>query len=520
MIILKQSISKKLREALARNYRATTEFDWYLLVHLLYQTHTDRKIRLSDELLGLCAGKVSKSFRGAALLAKFNNNVLPFLTESPMEIKSQGGGKDKNFWTKKVASFRTPRYLASEIVWGPEIETEFLSRNKGERVEVATGKKWTNKKQRTNENKIVSLLRFNGVPKHYLASSLKDYLNNLAPSTFNEIKKNMPQAYELALTCKQPEKVKSALEAIEFECCRDVYNISEFSARLFTIGDSICYLPSKIRPILAPKWHEVDLRSAQLAIVAKVWGTSSVETFLEEGRSWWKYLFLEMGWEFDEEDKRFLKDLTYALVFGASKPTLYREAEESGRAKGDVRKFLKIPMVKTIWNKRKIILKEIRLAGGCLDAFGNWIQYQYKAKGHSNRSILAQVAQSYEFSLMLDVIDFFLKTEDCKLTLWQHDGFSFSCRPAWREWIEKRLVYLVAQRAKQLGILTSLEVKARVPIKTELLRDTLPTSTSITSPTLSTLVTSSTTSSHTSTTSVESRHKKCSKSVVNGTAPN
>lgn len=280
----------------------------------------------------------------------------------------------------------------------------------------------------------------------------------------------MADARKVALMEKDSKGQLAILEFIENELPQPIYKPVDNSPRLFAIGQSICGLQRHVRKTLTKGWHEADLRNAQLAIVAERWNITKLKKFLLSGESFWTYLFREMDWTPNEYDKDFLKKVTYSLVFGAladpKGKCLSNIALLFGKEEKDLVKFLNVPLIKSILRKRSEQFRKIRKDKGAFDYFGNWIELS-KDKGHTKRSILAQVAQSVELGLLEPVIEWFIKNKGKKngslLLLWQHDGFSFSVCPAFLLWVTKVLKNLVAKKGRELGIVSTLEIEKFVP---------------------------------------------------------
>lgn len=212
-----------------------------------------------------------------------------------------------------------------------------------------------------------------------------------------------------------------------------------------------------------------DLKSAQLAIVASVWGVPRLSDYLASGRSIWPDLSKHMSLPLAEESKAVVKGALYAVTFGAGNHRMARYmGRYFGNASGAYRTFKDHSIVRALLLARARQLKAIRHEGGGIDAFGNILTLErYEKAGYgyaydNSRSILACIAQSYELALLLPVVRLAasqqFEAHGFTLTTWLHDGFTFAShreRDA-EDWKEK-LAEVVAQEASSLGICTELE---------------------------------------------------------------
>jgi hypothetical protein len=223
------------------------------------------------------------------------------------------------------------------------------------------------------------------------------------------------------------------------------------TVRVFTSGYSLCTINKSLRRVLQPDWIELDLASAQLAIVAHDWGLNEVGEFLQSGGSIWDSLYDFMGWaEYrwgvpKKGAKPALKKGLYSAVFGAGKERIrklmFSEYVSSAHYPGFLvysnflDRIFEHPLIKELMRSRKEQLRQIKEEGGAEDVFGETIKLTSET---NTRSVLAQLAQARELQLLLpalDLADAELNRADSKggsprfwITLWQHDGFSIRVR--------------------------------------------------------------------------------------------
>ena len=83
-------------------------------------------------------------------------------------------------------------------------------------------------------------------------------------------------------------------------------------------------------------------------------------------------------------------------------------------------------MIEDVLCARNLALEKIAEAGGARDCYGKWIQVNGETQP---RDILARVAQFWEMTLVYPAFEIADKTEDFKIMLFQHDGFSVFFAP-------------------------------------------------------------------------------------------
>jgi hypothetical protein len=204
-------------------------------------------------------------------------------------------------------------------------------------------------------------------------------------------------------------------------------------------------------------WHSFDLKSSQLAVVGKVWGVPSVQTFLGAGGSVWECLADGAG--IDISRKPTLKRALYAVLFGCAKPQIGRIMGAGGLDSGAAERFLAVPIIKDLWAARDERIQSIRSAEGICDAFGTYVPLAGKAPyGDNVRTLLAHEAQSFELALLEDALAYCRARSKVHLVSFLHDGFALKIEDgAKAESVAGQLRRRVAARAQALGISTILE---------------------------------------------------------------
>ena len=298
------------------------------------------------------------------------------------------------------------------------------------------------------------------------ACDLLALLNRAASNKFAAIKKHLEAARllvpSLGLVEDEVERQYNILKAIKKQA-QPFYTPAERSVRIFAFNDCVARLQRDVRHVVTQDWIHCDLKSAQLAIVAKTWNVPGVAEFLRSGGSIWATLCDWMSWSMDA--KPVLKDALYAFIFGSGRDKMI---ELLGSRKAYMR-FGAHPLMRQLFLARALQLRQIRKDKGATDAFGKKLHIEYvtvpnkKYTYDTSRKIMALAAQSYELLLLTPVIQAAVDCQDSTrgfcLLLWLHDGFSFvTCHKDDRVSWARRLQKAVNQQAISLGVATELEV--------------------------------------------------------------
>src|SRR5204863_7675330 len=118
--------------------------------------------------------------------------------------------------------------------------------------------------------------------------------------------------------------------------------------------------------------------------------------------------------------------------------------------------FLEIPYINDLIDAQKRALHEIVQDGGAWDCYGRWLNL---GEGVEPRDVLAQKAQSLEMHLVFPAFALARGTDDFKIMLFQHDGFSilfWRNEKTWRRRIERA----VDERARIYNVPTVLKWSA------------------------------------------------------------
>ena len=291
---------------------------------------------------------------------------------------------------------------------------------------------------------------------------IHDYLNERHKNLFTTALNNhFEEALELAYTYTEQarEKALDTLTAIKI-LPKPFYKFGDTVLRLSPVGYSLVTVAGELRGILTKDWIELDLKNAQIAVLAMLWGMEELIEWLRNGNSWWDYLFQELGEEETPQVKDALKTATYSLCFGMKEHNIKsgkrNDLDTWGRDYGS--RFIQIPWVRKLLIKRDEALEAISRDGQAIDAYERAIDLDSRT---NNRSVLASVAQSYEQKLIAKCFQHAQDNENkYKIVLYQYDGFSIKVTDnSRRNAIVRELQQLVEEAAIELNIPTRLEAK-------------------------------------------------------------
>lgn len=443
---------------LAEEYRL-----WRLLEYILFGTWIDDEtglLVLSAKQAAYLVGEerkwLSHRFQLQPILDKFTSRVFPIDTE----------GVVFNYW---FGPNRAGRVIARVPEWLNQLAATERRRTGGDLVEFATGVVWTRRSQgEASRSMRLRALETMKLSRNAETTRLLEHLNSLPANSFTSIRSRIGVAHELVDELgRDTERQHNLLRAIE-QFCQPLYQPVDKSVRVYSLNESYLRLKREVRERLTEGWMRADLKSAQLAIVAAKWGCPELREFLGAKHSVWPSLLTHLGVTQSDENKAKLKEFTYALVFGMSKAGLRRMANEFWPSvKNPWTRLTSNSVLAEVLHARTRHFELVRRDGFAVDAFGRRLTLASRAKSHgsyqgdSARSLLAQVAQSWELALMLPVLDMAEQNQGpsgFRLMLWLHDGIAIHVpdarrRESWR----KRLSDAVDVNAMALSIPTSLE---------------------------------------------------------------
>lgn len=297
---------------------------------------------------------------------------------------------------------------------------------------------------------------------------LLNYLNNLPLLSFSKVI-NEDNKYLAALEiAKIEDKVKREFQinllASIVEDPKPLYqpSIKGNTVRIFPYNPSILMLKKQVRKALCKGWVEFDLASSQLAIVAETWQIQSIKDYLTSGNKIWLDLVNTLNVEYNDDNKKVLKEALYSIIFGKTKKNLVLLIQSHFGTNG-ARLWLTHPIISTLLTARDNKINQITKQGKLTTIFNKEVLIVGKTKADKAaciRSALAQEAQAIEFYVMQPILDLALTTTDFVITAFQHDGASIKFTDITKQdsWIN-RICSSVKQRADSLNIPTQLEIE-------------------------------------------------------------
>jgi hypothetical protein len=304
--------------------------------------------------------------------------------------------------------------------------------------------------------------------QHLLAPVAKvaDYLNALPSNGFSmKVRQNIDRAVEAARSL--PSATQRGLELSKLHWIvmqpQPFYGPSDEgkTIRLFAKNVSILGLKNVVKYALIDGWSTLDLKSAQLAIVATDWNITAIRGWLANPTcDIWRELCGVLPHIPIAGAKPVIKQAVYSACYGAQVETVeqaLRGGLELSRA--DSSKVLSHEFFVLLFAHAKDRLTQIRANGGALDCFGEHLVCQSRVEA---RSVLARLSQAREMQLLLPAVDYALNNpKKLRIMLWEHDGFSvhFRLEPKRNEKTKRELLQTVNDRCAALGYPTKLVEK-------------------------------------------------------------
>ncbi len=457
--------SREFRDWMLRRFGALRgrEGEAYrrLFSYLVFPSHLDRDTGLPvicGRTLAWAAGKEAQHGAGNypvwMLLEGFREHVLE--------------GFRWSGYTPTRCRVVRDRGFRDEVLERIEEEVARPVTNTEDRVYFVSGKRFSlTRQRRTRERERRRALAKMAEAGCVEAAQVMEYMNSRAPNIFSKlVQQNGTEAYRVAtsLPTEAQRAACTTLRRIEDQPV-PFYTPSTRgnTVRLFDQG-SMAGLRKEVRHALMVGCVEFDLKSAQLAIIARQWDVPVVARFLESGVNVWDALYEHMGIapENQTATKPTLKTALYALCFGAGDSKVKSELTRGLSTYCDVPyAFLDHRIIRALREARDAQIEAVVAAGGAQDVYGVWRSADCKDTPEKNaRSVLAQLAQASELHLVFPVIELARDAKDFQVVLWQHDGFSvrFSDETKRERWTE-RIVRAVQQRADDLRVPTRLEYK-------------------------------------------------------------
>lgn len=458
-LLRRLTVSKPFRELTAKTFPALDRnpaywrFMHYLLFGTFFDEDTERLV-ISQELLAEIEGwtRGMGNYRAIRFLTAFQADVMTPETFS---------------WTNWIGSEKCRQVRKFELAasFQTALDEEWAKTHHDQgRVYFCDGRTFSKKKQRQCRlecrDAAISLQALAPCDE---AREILDYLNHLPPNLFSGVLKNYNAALAVARAIKNENVIRQQMRVLKAikDQPQPFYKPTSNgnTVRMFGAGDGITCLERNVRCALTADWHEADIKSSQLAICAAVWNVEAVQDFLRHGGSIWENLFEQF--EFNAVEgataKPALKEALYSTCYGMRKQYVGARLGNALKQCGIVRDgslFLKNPLIKSMLTARMEATKRIIRDGGAETCFGKQLELG-KLKPPQ---ILAQIAQAAELKLIYPVVQLARQTEEFKITLWQHDGFSVHFVRREERW-KRRLSNVVSEQAERMEIVTGLEWK-------------------------------------------------------------
>lgn len=434
-------------------------FNWRMLQYILFGTPVDKDayyagdrtlIAPRDLVVSMAEGSCRSSRK---LLQEFSGNVMP--------LRIHGYDQERG-----IATCITP--LLSEEEWR-ELETVTL------RAYVATDEErdtYFVSGRRVGKKRVVKGVRnymdyaIRAEDEDHPARELIEFLNKQSSQPLERLLRRNDgrirakvadllgggerSRRRAMLGIRIHTSLVAQMEAGYLEHC---YEGRERTARVYATGVSLSNMPREARAAAMAGTTHADLRSAQLGIVAMMYGAVETREFLASGGNIWESLYEHLG--VGPESKPALKTGVYAMCYGGGEDLIRERLTASGLTDSQADAFFAHPYIAEVLDGRKRHAKGIKAAGGIRDAFGDF----WALGGMKPHQLQAIVAQSYEVAVMLAILPV-IKRRQVQVPVWLHDGLYMLFQDAGRkDSAIAEMKTAVEHAAAGFGIPTWLEVE-------------------------------------------------------------
>lgn len=447
--------SKQFREGLRAAYPGLDGKPerWLFLQYLIYCQHFDfatDKLVASAKVVAEWLDKEKlfhqNNFSVRDVAEDFSEHVFPVALSGYVYEPSRGKCESR------IVLSKFPKEV--EEFW----ERERRSRHTP-RVEFATGKKAVSPRLNLVSTSAPEASRI-----------MVEYMNALPTNRFSKaVAAHWLEAAALAATLGEmhtPAGRQSAILTQLLTNPKPLYKTAENSARIFSATDaSIANLKRCVRDVLCRDWLKCDLASAQYSINYRVWGMEEAGVPFVES----PFDTLIADLRLSPDARPALKKIIYSICFGMSTrrdPSRENVCDLANAITPNLWYRMKShSLVKGLLETRQAQFKEIRETGFALDAWDNSIMLEPEPHdgfpGDNVRSVLAQVAQSYEQRLMFEVYRLAIQNpgkHGFSIMVNVYDGLYICVNDASEcECWKKRISSAVENEALKLGIKTQLE---------------------------------------------------------------
>lgn len=326
-------------------------------------------------------------------------------------------------------------------------------------------------------------------PEHP-ATRLMHYMNGRSPRLLANIvtPAKLSEARAKARAHATEGERNAALGALDWVESRGTFQPYKTTANSVRIVPALAglngmWIEGRETLLADPSILKVDLAKAQLAINATLYNITALSAALRAGKISWDGMLREIGADVNPATLAAVKRAVYGLAYGGSdNGTVWRLTginpvdgtnSPTGITRAQALAFLALPLVSELRVAMGAALASVERNGGARDAFGDWIGLDFvranlERKGDTEtdpaRSVLAQVAQSWEVLLMTPITNLAIlegqkAMPDFQIAVWLWDGAYIKTRRAGdAERIGQELKRAVDRHAETLGIPTFLEV--------------------------------------------------------------
>ena len=241
------------------------------------------------------------------------------------------------------------------------------------RVCFSTGDIWTQYQQNEAKKDFLNSILGAEFPQDHPAHELVEHLHSKRVHRWITKQMGVYCGIMLEAINKIPDEERRLYASAVFLKVRDYaliqYSDVNNSKRVYAKNNSILSLPREIRKIFFSKTWDVDLKSAQLCIVAKTWDVPKTKKFIDSGGNIWDELSVYLDLPKDDNKQAF-KEFLYGLFYGMSKTHLQEYANVNFGSED----IFAHSLIKELFTERQRQLKIIKENKGATDIYGNWIK--------------------------------------------------------------------------------------------------------------------------------------------------
>lgn len=462
---MKSTVSRALHELLMRvlPHTMADEKCRSVLRALLYSPRRCRRdaeaVVMGTRWLGGLVGRRGDAVAGARLLKRFRAAMVADGVALRVSQYSRARGEARTV----VAEW--PAALGAALAEDRRVVGDG-------RVDLLTGQVWTRRKsnERRNRRGAELLGELGGdVPEGTRLKS--EYLSSAATNGYSRVSARAAEMLERGVRVRGDDparlrQAESVLAAVA-EQAAPIARPCERSARVRTEGAGVGHLPRELRAELGRGlWHEYDLTSCQLAVIARFWQVPELEAELRSGRDVFRQTLAgDLG--VPAANVPALKAATYAIAYGACKKTIRAELVKAlGEDAGQdlAQRFLTHKLVRAVLQARGRMFKRIKADGGAHTVDGSWLALQrgelrrlpsgklVTVGGRSTRKILAALNQAVEQSITTAAYKLAEQNRsEFRIAYDLADGIAVMYTRHAARW-EARIKEAVDQRIRELGL--------------------------------------------------------------------